>query len=143
MKKVIFLELIKKLQSKPQVMRKLKVFVALGLVGLFIVGGLAIWAGISTFKYLIASASQVISSPTTQGQRQDVKAELLQIQFQPLNCWGEAQTLMTVQAWLEKSALENLRDLKTACLDSKPAPCEGPDCSQVKQFINIDERTTI
>lgn len=143
MKQVIFFEILRKLKSKPALMRKVKFFAAIGVVGIVLVGGLTIWAGIATVKYAVATASQVVSSPTTQNQLSNVKADLQQIQFQPLNCWGKAQSLMTVQPWLEKPALDNLRNLKVACLDAKPAVCEGNECSQMKQIMNTAEGSTI
>lgn len=143
MKHAIIYEIIRKLRAKPALMRKVKIFVVVGLVGFVFVGGLAIWAGFSAVKYVVASTSQVISSPTAQQQIQNAKTELERVQFQPLNCWGKAQSLLAVQPWLEKPAFDNLRNLKVACLESSPAICEGHECSQMKQLINTAEGRTI
>lgn len=143
MKHAIFYEIIRKLKSKPALRRKLKVFAVIGVTCFLVVGALAIWAGVSAVKYVATSTNQVISSPTTQDQIQNAKTELQKLQFQPLNCWGKAQSLMAVQPWLERPALDNLKNLKVACLESKPAACEGDDCPQTKMKMNTTERKTI
>lgn len=143
MKHAIIYEIIRKLKAKPALMRKVKIFAVLGLVGFVFVGGLAIWAGVSALKYVVASTSQVMSSPKAQEQIQIAKTELQKIQFQPLNCWDKAQSLMAVQPWLEKPAFDNLRNLKVACLDSQVPVCEGSECSQMKQLMNTAEGRTI
>lgn len=143
MKHAIIYEIIRKIKAKPALMRKVKIFAVVGLVGFFLVGGLTIWAGVSAVKYVVASTSQVISSPTTQEQIQSAKTELQKVQFQPLNCWGKAQSLLAVQPWIEKPAFDNLQNLKVACLESPPAVCEGDECSQMKQLMNTAEGRTI
>ncbi len=143
MKQVILYEIIRKLKSKPNLMRKLKVFAVIGFVGFVLVGGLAIWAGISAVKYVVTSTNQVISSPTAQNQIQNVKSELQQIQFQPLNCWGKAQSLMAVEPWLARPVIDNLKNLKVACLEQNSAVCEGYECSQMKEMMNTAEGRTI
>lgn len=143
MKHAIIYEIIRKLKAKPALMRKVKIFAVVGLVGFVFVGGLAIWAGVSAVKYVVVSTSQVISSPTAQEQIQSAKTQLDRVQFQPLNCWGKAQSLLAVQPWLEKPAFDNLRNLKVACLESPPAVCEGHECSQMKQLMNTAKGSTI
>lgn len=143
MKHAIFYEIMRKLKSKPALRRKLKVFAVVGVTCFLVVGALAIWAGVSAVKYVATSTNQVISSPTTQDQIQNAKTELQKLQFQPLNCWGKAQSLLAVQPWLERPALDNIKNLKVACLESKPAACEGDDCPQTKEQMNMAEGRTI
>ena len=142
MKKIIFFEIFRKLKQEPRLMKKVKSIVAVGLVGFVIVAGLTIWAGISAVKYVVTSANQVVSLPTTQAYLQNAKNNLQQLQFQPLSCWGKAQSLLAVQPWIEMPVLDNLRDLKLACLDSKTVICEGHDCEQMKKLINTAEGRT-
>jgi hypothetical protein len=109
----------------PELLRKVKIFAVVGIFGLIVVGGLAIWAGVSALNYLVVSANQVVVSPMAQDQIQNVKTKLQHIQFQPLHCWGKAQTLLNVQPWLERPVVDNLKNLKTACLNTKPEVAEG------------------
>ena len=143
MRQIIFLEILKRLKQKPSLMRKAKMFAVVGLIGFVLVGSLTIWAGISAVKYVASTAHQAVLSPTAQTHIQDAKGELQQIRFQPLNCWGKAQTLLTLQPWVEKSALDNFRKLKVACLENKPAVCEGHTCEQMKELMHTAEGKTI
>lgn len=143
MRRVVLFEILRKIKSRPALFKKVKIFFFVGIVGFVFVGGIAIWVGISTLKYVAETANQVITSPSTQSQIQNAKNELKKLHFQPMNCWGEAQSLLAVQPWIEKPVFDNLRNLKVACLDSKPAFCEGVECSQMKQLINTSEGRTI
>lgn len=143
MKETLLFEILRKIKSKPALMKKVKFFVFVGLVGFVFVGGVAIWVGFSAVTYVATTANQIITSPSAQGQIQNAKNELKKLHFQPINCWGEAQSLLAVQPWIEKPIFDNLRNLKIACLDSKPVICEGVECSQMKQFIKTVEGRTI
>lgn len=138
MKKTILLEIVKNLKSKPKLMKKLKVLVVVGIVSFVMIGGLLIWASVSVVKHVIAS-TQVILSPATQEQLQSVKSELKKIQFQPLSCWEKAQSLMAVEPWLARSAIDNLKNLKVACLKEEMSQCEGGECSNLEKTINTAE----
>lgn len=143
MKSSIWFEIINKLKSKPQLKRKVKIFVAVSLVGVLFVGAMTIWAGISTYKYLAASVNQGMTSSTVQNQIQNMKTELRQIQFQPLSCWNKAQSLLAVQPWIERTLVDNLQNLKMACLESNNIICEGYECNQMKQNMNTAKGETI
>lgn len=139
MKQVILLEAIRKLKSKPHIMRKLKIFAVIGFVGFLITGALTIWAGVEAFNYVATKATEVAHSPVTQMNVESLKAELSVPKLQALNCWGKVQSLMAVQPWLERPAIDNLVDLKVACLEDKPALCEGPECAQIKKQMHTVE----
>ena len=139
MKRLIIFEILRKLKSKPELMRKVKILAVVGFVGFMFVGGLAIWAGISAFQYAVTTANQAVTSPAIQSHLQKAKAELEQIQLNPISCWNKAQSLMAVQPWLEQPALNHLRNLKIACLDAVPALCEGHECTQMKKDTNTTE----
>lgn len=143
MKHAIIYEIIRELKAKPALMRKLKIFAVVGLVGFVLVGGLTIWAGVAAVKYVATSANQIISSPTAHEQIQNARNELQKVQFQPLNCWDKAQSLLSVQPWIEKTVFDNLRNLKIACLETPPAVCEGDQCSQMKKLMHTAEGRTI
>lgn len=134
MKRLIIFEILRKLKSKPELMRKAKILAVVGLVGFVFVGGLAIWAGIAAFQYAVTTANQAVTSPSIQSHVQNAKAEFKQIQLNPLNCWNKAQSLMAVQPWFEQPALNLLQNLKVACLDAAPAVCEGSECTQTKKW---------
>ncbi len=143
MKNAVVSEMLKKLKSNPQLARKLKVFALVGIVGIILAGGLAIWVGISAVNYVFNTANQVVSSPTAQQQLNTVKDQLQQVEFQPLSCWNKTQNLLTAQPWLESSAIDNLRNLKTACFYSTPTTCEGSKCLDIKNHTPNEEREMI
>jgi hypothetical protein len=139
MKKIIFLEVIRKLKSDAALMKKAKSLAIAGLVGFVLIGGLTLWAGVSAFKYLASSINQVVSSPIAQVKLQTFKDEIQRMDFQSLDCWGKAQSLAAMQPWIEKPALENLRTLKVACLNPKPTICHGQSCEQIYGIMNTAE----
>ncbi len=144
MKKIIFYELMRNLKHKPHLQRKLKIFVAIGIVGFLITGGIVIWAGISAMGYVAAKATQVVQSPSAQQHLESLKTEVQALpKIQTLNCWDKAQSLMAVEPWLARPALDNLNDLRVACLEQRPAVCEGHECTQMKKQMHTAEGTMI
>jgi len=144
MKHEIIFEILKNIKQKPKLMKKLKVFAVVGIVGFLITGALVIWAGISAINYVASSTSQIIQSPTAQGHVENLKTELSSLpKFQAINCWGKAQSLIAVQPWLERPALDILANLKVACFEHKPNACQGADCEQMKRLINTAEGSFI
>jgi len=140
----IFFELLQKLKQKPNLMRKLKIFAVIGVVGFLITGGLVIWAGISAVSYVTSTTNQAVQSPLTQDHIAKLKTKAQGLpKIQALNCWAKAQSLLAVQPWLERPALDNLVNLKVACLEQKPAVCDGKDCEQIKDLMNTAEGRTI
>lgn len=144
MKQIIFYELIKKLKHRPQLMRKLKIFAVVGIAGFLIAGGLVIWAGASAVGYVASKANQAVHSPTTQQHLESLKVEIQSLpKFQALSCWGKAQSLIAVEPWLARPALDNLKNLKVACLEDRPTVCEDHECTQMKKLMHTAEGTTI
>lgn len=137
-------KMIRKLKTKPHLMQKLKVIVAAGLVGLLVTGGLAIWAGVTAFNYIATKTMEVAQSPVAQANMESLKMELKSLpKIQALSCWGKAQSLMAVEPWLARPVVENLINLKVACLANKPASCESHECTDMKKFIHNTEGSTI
>ena len=144
MKQDLFFEALRKLKAKPGLMRKVKIFAAVGVVGLLITGALVVWAGVSAFNYVASKTNEVIHSPTALAQVENLKSEAKVLtRFQPLNCWGKAQSLMAVEPWLARPAFDNLKNLKFACLEATSPVCEGQECTPMKKLINTAEGGTI
>ncbi len=144
MKQALFIEIIRKLKAKPHLMRKIKIFAAVGLVGFLITGALAIWAGITAFNYVATKATAAVQSPVAQTNIESLKTELKSLpKLQALSCWGKAQSLMAVEPWLARPAMDNLINLKVACLEDKSAVCEGHECTQMKNLSHTAEGKTI
>ena len=143
MKQDLMYEVIRKLKTKPDLMRKLKISLAIGIVGLFVSGAVAIWAGVSAFNYVASKTKEVIYSPTAVTQLENLKSEAKQLpKFQALSCWGKAQSLLAFEPWLTRPALDNLKNLKVACLEESPV-CEGDQCTQMKKLMNTAEGRNI
>ncbi len=144
MKRIVFFEILQTLKTEPKLMRKVKIFAVVGIVGFLITVALMIWAGVSAFNYVASSASQVIQSPTALGHVENLKTELKSLpKLQAINCWGKAQSLIAVQPWLERPALDNLVNLKVACFEQKPSVCQGAECEKMKELINTVEGSFI
>ncbi|MES2769890.1 MAG: hypothetical protein V4596_12155 [Bdellovibrionota bacterium] len=120
MKKIIFLEILNELKAKPHLMKKVKIFAVVGFVGLLITGALTIWAGLTVMNYVAIQATNAVQSPVAQMNIESLKSEVEKLpKLQALSCWNKAQSLIAVQPWLERPALENLANLKSACLEDK------------------------
>ena len=135
---------LRKLKARPDLMRKVKIFAAVGAVGFVITAALVTWAGVSAFNYVASKATEVIHSPAALAQVENLKSEAKGFsKFQLLSCWGKAQSLIAVEPWLARPALDNLWNLKVACLETVPAACEGHECTPIKKLINTAEGETI
>ncbi len=126
MKREIVFEIIKRLKEKPHLMRKLKIFAVIGVVGFLITGALTIWAAVTAFNYVASKATEAIQSPSAQTHVDNLKAELKSLpKVQAIGCWAKAQSLLAVQPWLERPVIDNLVNLKVACLEDRTKVCEG------------------
>lgn len=118
MKQQIVYEIIRRLKDDPKLMKKVKVFALIGFLGILVTGTLAIWAGVSAIRYVASSTHQVIQSQVAHDQVENIKTELSGLpKLRPLHCWGKAQSLMSVQPWIERPAIDNLAHLKSECFE--------------------------
>lgn len=127
MKKYIFYELMRNLRSKPELLRKMKIFAVVGAFGFLVVGSLVIWAGISAFGFVTNVAKEVIQSPRTSMHVENIKSEAKEIStaLMGVNCWDKAQSLMTLDPWLQKPALDNLNSLIATCFENAKEPIKN------------------
>lgn len=116
MKHLIAVELLKALRSNPNLFRKVKIYLAVGLIGLFLFGGLTIWAGLYAVNHIASSANNLIQSPELKNHVTQVTSELKQVQVTPVTCWERVQTLGELHHWLQRPLQENIHSLKIACL---------------------------
>lgn len=129
MKPYLISEILRSLKSNPQVFRKLKIFLAVGLVFVSVLGGIVIWAGYSLFKGLVVTSDKLISSESAQTSWEAVQTRVTIFQNRHQDCITKGQSLFSLQPWMEKSFGTNLQELKNQCLQSKdPTPCEGESC---------------
>lgn len=132
MRNEMLIEILRKIKAKPALFRKIKIFIAVGFVGIILTGILAIWAGLAVFNLAASHANKVIQSPTAQAQITDLKLQAQEgfSQVEPLNCWIQFQSLLAIEPWLARHFLENLNRLKIACVGGRPLICKGSECSQ-------------
>lgn len=138
MKRYILYELMRSARSKPQLMRKFKIFALVGLVGFVLTGAVAIWAGVKAINYVAQSASQVdVTQKLEQAKGELASAPALLA----TGCWEKAKSMLSVGLWLETPVAQNLASLKQACLDRKQSspPCEGAECN-MKEKLNAAPR---
>jgi hypothetical protein len=102
--------------ANDQLKKKLKVFLGIGCLGILLVGGLIIWAGVATVKHVASVGANV----NVQEQVQNLKTGVLNLPaIAKVGCWEKAQSLLAVQVWLEKPVAENIQGLKDACFGSE------------------------
>ena len=144
MKKEIIAEILKNLNAKPLLKKKLKMYATVGIIGFFLILTLTVWAGISVFNYTLTKAKETIQSPSVSNNIKDLKTEMNGMpKLQALSCWSAAQSLIAVQPWLDKSVSENLAKLKNGCLKLPNEVCESVECNNLKKLMNTVGGETI
>ena len=107
----------KKIRANPKLMKKLKIFTVVAMLGILITGALTVWAGVAAFQYVTSVTTGVIQSPAARTQFERLTADMKQLpQLETKNCWDKVVSLMAIQPWVEKRALDNFVNLKVACL---------------------------
>lgn len=131
MKKLILLEILRSLKSKPQAVKKLKIFALVAVIFLFVTGAFTIWAGFAAYNLLSSKVSALTQSENVQKQVELIKTDipLMPVVNWPA-CWMQIQSLMTVDAVIRHSIEDHFLKLKNACLETKKVSCEGEDCSK-------------
>jgi hypothetical protein len=114
---------LNKFKDNGHLKRKLKIFLGIGCFGILLVGGLILWAGVTTVQHVADLGSRV----NVQEQVQNLKGKNLGIPaIAKAGCWEKVQSLMSMQVWLDTSVAENIASLKNACFGSdikeKPEP---------------------
>ncbi len=117
---------LNKFKNNDQLKRKLKIFLGIGCFGILVVGGLILWAGVTTVQHVAGLSSKV----NVQEQVLNIKEKIPAIPaIAKAGCWEKVQSLMTIQVWLDTPVAENIAGLKNACLGSdikgKPEPGVG------------------
>lgn len=135
MKKLILIEIAKRIQSKPNLKRKLKIFAVVGVFGFIVTTGLVIWAGVSAVRF----ASNEIQLVNVQGELENIKSRWQSLpRIAMVSCWDKAQSLMNYESWATRPVVDNFKNLKIACLEVKPI-CEGDSCHEMKKRMNSAE----
>lgn len=119
MKKLILLEAIRRMASTPKRRKKLKVFVAISLVGVLATGALAIWAGVAAFNYLATTISPASVAQKVEAAKQGV-AEAPAL-LRP-GCLNKAQSMLSLTQWLERPVQQSFRELVEACVEKEKGP---------------------
>ena len=115
---------------KPRLLRKVKIFAAVFVVGIAITGGAAVWAGMAALGYVSNVAEKAMLSPTTTTAVENLREEAGKLSLaKPAECWNQAQTLLSVEPWLQSPLREILQDLGSACFQEKAKTCDGQSCT--------------
>ena len=121
MSQVDLSETLRRFMANDQLKKKLKVFLGIGCLGILLLGGLIIWAGVATVKQVASIGANV----NVQEQVQNLKTGALTLPaMAKVGCWEKVQSLLTVQVWLENPVGENIQGLQDACLGSEAKPAK-------------------
>lgn len=104
MKKEMIFEILNKIESDIKFKRKLRAFLIVGIIGFFIISAMTVWLGFKAVNYVASKSNEVEQTLIVQGH--------------VVSCWSKVQSLIAIQVWFEKSAIDNLMDLKVACLEN-------------------------
>ncbi len=108
----IFAELLNKLKGDHRIMRKLKIFLGVALVGFMLVCALVIWGGVATVRQVASFGA----NPKVQEKVTALGSEIKNLPaLAKVGCWEKAQTLMNVAIWIEKPVADNFKELTQAC----------------------------
>ena len=107
---------MRRFMANKQLKKQIKVFLGIGCVGILLVCGLIIWAGIATVKHVATIGANV----NVQEQVQSLKTGALNLPaIAGVGCWEKSKSLLDVQVWLENPVAENIQGLMDACLGSE------------------------
>jgi hypothetical protein len=116
MKKLVFLELLGQIRSRPNFKKKLKLLAVVGGLGLVVISTIVIFVGISVARV----ATHQLDALNVKGQVENLGARLDSLPaITTASCMKEAQSLMNFESWLTKPIAENFGNLKIACLEAK------------------------
>ncbi len=136
MKQLIFLEMLSRVRSSPNLKRKLKIFAIAGAIGFTVISGLVIWVAVSVTRF----ASHQIQAVNIQQQAETFENRLKTLPaVATMSCWDKAQSLMNLDSWVSRPIAENLNNLKMACLEESAPVCEGKTCQNLKIRMNTAE----
>lgn len=120
MKRLFILAILNWSQLNSQMRKRLKIFAAIGLFGFAFFSVIFVWAGFSVVRYAFDKVNQVHSVSSLEKKFDDLKREFSLLQVQTPECQLRLQSLLSVASWLQTPIAENLKNLKTACVESKP-----------------------
>ena len=99
-------------KANDQLKRKLKIFLSIGCLGIVLLGGLILWAGIAT----VQQVAKIGSNVNVQERVENLKGGIPKIPaIVKVGCWEKVQSLMRIQVWLETPLGENITSLQNAC----------------------------
>lgn len=129
-------EVLKHLDTNKALKKKLKIFVVVGMFGSILVGGLAIWLGYKAFNFVATKTNDIAPTSIVKVSSDNLNSELTRLsKLQTVSCWEKVQSLIAVGIWLDRSALDNLIDLKEACWDKNLTAAHKVDVLE-KKIIN-------
>ena len=99
-------------KANDQFKRKLKIFLGIGCLGMLLVGGLILWAGVAT----VQQVAKIGNNVNVQEQVENLKGGIPKIPaIVKVGCWEKVQSLMNIQVWLETPLGDNFTSLQDAC----------------------------
>lgn len=115
MKKMMLLEMINRMKRHSDFQKKLKYFLIFGIGGFLIFGGIAIYLSFSAINYVAGLGQNFNFNEATKN---------IPI-ISNVACLENAKSLMNIQVWIEKPAMDNILKLKQVCLQEKPTNNKG------------------
>jgi hypothetical protein len=130
MKDQILREILYKIKSRPDLKKKLKIAILVGVVGFFLTAGLVIWAAVSAVSYF----GNQLQTTNVNGAVESLQTNIKNIPaVNALGCWQQAQNMMAIEPWLIRSLAQNLNLLKDSCLRASPEECKTEECKKNEQ----------
>lgn len=97
---------------KHLIKRKLKILIGIGLLGVFLVGSMVIYIGVTSARYV----SELGSGLDVAAQAEALKSELEKLpSMAKLECLSTAQGLVNLDRLLSTPIRDNFETLKQAC----------------------------
>ncbi len=112
MKRLLDLELIRRMLAHPRGKRRLLVAGGVAALCFVAIGSFGIWLAVSA----VQQVAQAGRAPIVQAKVQAFREQAGGVVGNLEPCWRAAQEMLGVGAWLGASAGQNLRVLKLACL---------------------------
>ena len=132
MRHMNFYEIRKKLREHPEIVRKLKIFSIVGIMGFLMIGGMVVLAGVWVVNSVTLYTSRDIHPPIVRERLDNLNAEMREfVDVRALKCLDKAWSLVGISPWLEEAAVNNLIALKSVCLKEQKPVCKDQNCNSI------------
>jgi hypothetical protein len=129
MRDLISAEYLRRLRETPNFKRRLKVIVGVGVLGILVAGGLAVYGGFLGVRYVMSQVPSVDVARHAEAIKSQVEGMPA---VAKVECLAAAQGLLSIERLLSAPLMDNIQTLKRACFEGT---IEEPETGKEGELI--------